>query len=279
MSEKGKLQEVQKLATEARILTVLTKRHSMRWHDLKQATGLSSRTLSDRLHDLTDKGVVARRVDGSTRPPSAYYETTSQTVSELDRSGLYGVFQKYLDERSQSERLFGTSKEEPKGVVEKAQRELLYDFLLTLRYCMKNNDYIPYLVLLHTDLYQAQIQNLIDTLRKSPILQDELNVAYQKLVGQQEKLFEPVIEEALSKFQDKELAQSVLRLYYREAFPQKIELFVFLMQLTQNHETKERLSKEFGSPIMEDRLSRLISETAWTDLEASFSKSEQTSNV
>lgn len=275
MSEKENLQEVQKLATEARILSVLTKRRSMRWHDLKQATGLSSRTLSDRLHDLADKGVVARRVDGSTRPPSAYYETTSQTDSELAKSGLYGVFQKYLDEISQSERLF----KESKGVVEKAQKEFLYDFLLTLRYCMKNNDYIPYLVLLHTDMHQAQIENLIDTLRKSPTLQDELNVEYQKLVGEQEKLFEPGIEEALSKFQDKELARSVLRLYYREAFPHKIELFVFLMQLAQTNGTREMLSKEFGSPIMEDRLSKLISETAWTNLEASFPKSEKADSV
>lgn len=222
ISEKENLQEVQKLATEARILSVLTKRRSMRWHDLKQATGLSSRTLSDRLHDLTDKSVITRRVDASTRPPSAYYETTSQTASEMAGNNLYGVFQKYLDERSQSERLFGiTSEEESKGVVEKAQKEFLYDFLLTLRYCMKNSDYAPHLVLLNTDLYQAQIQNLIDTIRKSPILQDELNVAYQKFMDQQEKLFEPVIEEALSKFQDKELAQSVLRLYYREAFPRR----------------------------------------------------------
>lgn len=48
------------------------------------------------------------------------------------------------------------------------------------------------------------------------------------------------------------------------------------MQLTQTNETKERLSKEFGSPITEDRLSKLISETTWTDIEASFSKSEKT---
>ncbi|MEM2506359.1 MAG: MarR family transcriptional regulator, partial [Nitrososphaeria archaeon] len=61
-----RIQKLQKIATESIILDILSKQQRVRWKELKQKSGLSSRTLSDRLKGLMDKNLVRRKVDPST---------------------------------------------------------------------------------------------------------------------------------------------------------------------------------------------------------------------
>jgi hypothetical protein len=47
-----------------------------------------------------------------------------------------------------------------------------------------------------------------------------------------------------------------------------MELLIFLVQMAQSPELKAKLEKEFGAPVEEERLNKLISESAWKDIES-----------
>ncbi|MEM3786715.1 MAG: hypothetical protein QXZ59_04965, partial [Nitrososphaeria archaeon] len=61
---------------------------------------------------------------------------------------------------------------------------------------------------------------------------------------------------------------AVLILYYKEALLLDMELYIFLVQLSQSLELRRKLEKEFGQPIDEERLNNLIAEEGWKDIES-----------
>ncbi len=267
---KDRMQDIQKVITNTKLINLLMKRGRLRWQELKKSTELSSRTLSDRLQELMDKDLVRRKVDPSARPPSTYYELNPNfDVSRLREGHLYSLYQAYLDKRNKSAGLLRIiERKAPKEVLENTFNTLRHDFLFTLNYCLENPDYSQHIVLLYLDLYQTQVHNIMTYLRKNQAFADQVKEMFKSFIENQEKDARKVIEEALGNFEDKQLARAVLSLYFKKVYSYNMELYIFLVQVSQSRELREELEKEFGEPIEEERLNKLVSEDAWKDLES-----------
>jgi hypothetical protein len=265
-----KMQDVQKVITTTKILNLLLRRGSLRWQELKKLTDISSRTLSDRLQDLTDNGIVKRKVDPGTHPPSTYYELNSNIdITNFPHGYLFSVFQKFLDKKNQSASLFRLiEKSTPKEILDNKFNSLKYDFLFTLSYIVGNPEYSDHLILFYLDQYQEEIKNLISSIKGNNKFSVEIEGMFEEFIGEQKKNVEKVIEKALNDFKDKELAKAVLGLYFESAFAYNMELYIFLVQMAQSPDLKARLEKKFGAPVEEERLNKLISEDAWKTIES-----------
>lgn len=277
---KEKMQDVQKVITTTKILNLLLSRGSLRWQELKKLTDISSRTLSDRLKDLTDKGIVKRKVDPGTHPPSTYYElNTNIDITNFPHGYLFSVFQKFLDKKNQSASLFRLiEKSTTKEILANKFNSLRHNFLFTLNYMVGNPEYSDYLILLYLDQYQEEIKNLISFIREKNIFSVEIEGIFEEFIGEQKKNVEKVIEKASNNFEDKELARAVLRLYFESTFAYNMEMYIFLVQMAQSPDLKARLEKEFGAPVEEERLNKLISEDAWKDIESFNAAGKKTTN-
>ncbi|MGQ9781423.1 MAG: winged helix-turn-helix transcriptional regulator [Nitrososphaeria archaeon] len=265
-----KMQDIQKVITNMKLLNLLMKKGRLRWQELKKSTDLSSRTLSDRLQELMDKDLVRRKVDPSARPPSTYYELNPNfDIGRLREGHLYSLYQTYLDKRNRSAGLLRIiERRTPKEVLENTFNTLRHDFLFTLNYCLENPDYAQHIVLLYLDSYQTQVKNLTTYIRKNRAFGDQVKEMFNSFIESQEKNARKVIEEALSNFEDKQLARAVLSLYFKKVFAYNMELYIFLVQVSQSKELRNELEKEFGEPVEEERLNKLISEESWKDLES-----------
>ena len=265
-----KMQDIQKVITTTKILNLLIKRGRLRWQELKKSTDVSSRTLSDRLQDLMDNGIVKRKVDPETHPPSTYYELNLNIdITNFPQGHLYSLFQKFLDKKNQSASLLRLiDRRTPKEILENTFNAFKHDFLFTLSNCVENPEYSEYLALLYLDQYQAQIKNLVSYIKEDDKYSKEIKAIYEDFIGEQKKKVEKEINEALTNFEDKELARAVLVLYFQSVFAYNMELYIFLVQMAQSPDLKAKLEKEFGSPVEEERLNKLISESAWKDIES-----------
>jgi len=275
-----KLQDAQKVATEVKILTLLSRRGNLRWQELKHLTGLSSRTLSDRLQDLTSKDLVRRKVDVTSRPPSTYYGI-NPTIGKIDfpPGTLHAAFRDYLDKRNQSTNLFKIAgKRTPREVLQTTFRSISHDILFTVNYCMDNPENAQYIILFYLDMLQSQLSSLLSFAKKNPEFRVEIKELLKESIKEQEKYAEKVIENFLDGFEDKELARATLMIYFKEAFTQNMELFIFLAQVSQSEELRNKIAQIFGHEIDEERLNKLISENAWKDLESFSSTLKQITN-
>ncbi|MGD0329079.1 MAG: winged helix-turn-helix transcriptional regulator [Nitrososphaeria archaeon] len=275
-----KMQDVQKVITTTKILNLLLGRGSLRWQELKKLADISSRTLSDRLRDLTDKGIVKRKVDPGTRPPSTYYELNPNTdITNFPHGYLFSVFQKFLEKKNQSASLFRLiEKSTSKEILDNKFNSLRHDFLFTLNYIIENPEYSDYLILFYLDQYQEEIKNLISFIREKNKFSVEIEEMFEEFIGEQKKNVEKVIEKASNNFEDKELAKAVLGLYFESVFAYNMEMYIFLVQMAQSPDLKARLEKEFGAPVEEERLNKLISEDAWKDIESFNVDGKKTTN-
>lgn len=268
MSEKT--QEIQKVITTTKILNLLIRKGRLRWQELKKSTEVSSRTLSDRLQDLLDNGIVKRKVDPETHPPSTYYELNPNIdIANLPHGNLYTLFQKFLDKKDKSASLLRLiDKRTPKEILQNNFNLFQHDFLFTLSNCAENSEYSEYLALLYLDQYQAQIKNLVSYIKEDEKYSKEIKVMYEDFLSEQKKNVEKEINKALTNFEDKELARAVFVLYLQNVSTYNMELLIFLVQMAQSPELKAKLEKEFGAPVEEERLNKLISESAWKDIES-----------
>ena len=275
-----KIQDIQKVITNTKLLNILTKKGRLRWQELKRSTDLSSRTLSDRLQDLMDKDLVRRKVDPSARPPSTYYEINPNIdITRFPEGYLYSLFQTYLDKRNESSGLLRIiEKKEPREILENTFNAFKHDFLFTLNYCLENPEYSQFLTHLYLDLYQTQTKNLTAYIKKNQTFGDQIREMFKEFIKEQKKNAGKVIEEALTNFEDKELARAVLTLYFKKVFTYNMELYIFLVQVSQSKELKDELEKDFGAPVEEERLNKLISESAWKDLESFSAAYKQITN-
>ena len=274
------MQDIQKVITTTKILNLLIKRGRLRWQELKKSTNVSSRTLSDRLQDLIDNGIVKRKVDPETHPPSTYYEINPNIeISNFPQGHVYSTFQKFLDTKNQSASLLRLiEKRTPKETLENTFNAFKHDLLFTLDYCAENPDYSEYLALLYLDQYQTQIENLILSIKNNDKYGESIKSIFEDFIRDQKKNVEKEIIKALTNFEDKELARAVLVLYFGSAFTYNMELYIFLVQMAQSEELKVKLEKEFGAPVEEERLNKLISESAWKDIESFSTTHRQITN-
>ncbi len=265
-----KIQRLQRIATESIILDILNRHQRIRWKDLRQKSGLSSRTLSDRLKGLMDKNLVKRKVDPSTYPPATYYELNRMIdLGSLPDGEIYLIFKSYFDKKNKSGGLFAIlDKNNPRSVLENALKNIWHDFLFTLNFCIENYQYRKHIEVLYQTMFSIQLGQIMGFILKQLRFAEQVREIFNEYLESQKKALESILSDVLLGFRDKELAKAVLILYYREAFLLDMELYIFLAQLSQSLELKMKLEKEFGQPVDGERLNNLIAEEGWKDIES-----------
>ncbi|MEM2154174.1 MAG: hypothetical protein QXV52_03945 [Nitrososphaeria archaeon] len=265
-----RIQKLQKIATESIILDILSKQQRVRWKELKQKSGLSSRTLSDRLKGLMDKNLVRRKVDPSTYPPATYYEINRTVdLSSIPDGEIYLIFKSFFDKKNRSAGLFAIiEKDNPRSVLENILKSIWHDFLFTLNFCLENYQYSKHIAVLYQTIFNIQLEQIMGYTLKNYKFAQQVNQIFNEYLESQKKILESMLSDVLLGFKDKELAKAVLILYYKEALLLDMELYIFLVQLSQSLELRRKLEKEFGQPIDEERLNNLIAEEGWKDIES-----------
>ena len=271
-----KNQEIVKAQTELKILQELTKARRLRWKDLKERTGLSSRTLSDRLKELQGKGLVRRIIDNSTYPPAVYYEAASKAhLIKFPIGKQLMVIERMMKEwRELRETLHAMlfSSENPEKtarlIVEYTLEDYVFDLLFTLKYCFENTDVAPILIAYHTQLYEARLLALMDAWRKNPTILNIINKAWIELKEERKREIENILKNFVAPFKDKPLAKAILKLYAvkRSLYGYKEPITRFVKEIPKNKTMKEELEKIFKAPIDKERLEAVIKEQAWETL-------------
>lgn len=275
--KKLKPQLIAKTETQIKILNILTKERRLRWHELKEKTKLSSRTLSDRMRELLKMGVVRRVIDTSQYPPAVYYEATSKAdLMRLPIGSVFNIIENMMEEWRLTRQAIGTliRISDPSKVGEEVIRftveDYVIDLLFTLRYCLENPEYSPYLIYYHVGLYSARLEHLIETWRKYPQIIEAAKKLQTEIMEERKKEREKFLEEFLPYFKDKDLAKHIIELYaVTLALGEKKTIFEFLEELTRNEVLRSKLEKMLGQPIDEARLKSIKEEKAWQNV---FSK-------
>lgn len=264
------MQRLHKIATESIILDTLSKQQRVRWKELRQKSGLSSRTLSDHLKSLMDKNLVKRKVDPSTYPPATYYEINRAIdLSTIPDGDIYIVFKSFFDKKNRSAGLFAIiEKDNPRNILENILKTIWHDFLFTLNFCLENYQYSKHIAVLYQTIFNIQLGQIMCYMLKNYKFAEQINQIFNEYLKSQKKVLESLLSDALLGFKDKELAKAILILYYKEALLLDMELYIFLVQLSQSLELRRKLEKEFGQPINEERLNNLIAEEGWKDIES-----------
>jgi len=151
---KNKESEVTLSEVENSILDKLMKapRFQLRWTELMNKTGFSSRTLSRRLKNLENKKRVKRLLDTETRkyPPPVYY----QLIGEDERRIAEKIEKEWAGIRERTNNLFTITFEKPERFVEELMLFILRDSIFTLHYAANESKVIQSLLLLrwHTEI-------------------------------------------------------------------------------------------------------------------------------
>jgi len=217
-----------------------------------------------------DKNLVKRKVDPSTYPPATYYELNRAVeLGSIPDGDVYLIFKSYFDKKNRSAGLFAiVDKSNPRSMLENALKSIWHDFLFTLNFCIENYQYSKHIAILYQTMFNIQLEQIMGYALKQFKFAEQIREIFNEYLESQKKVLESMLSDVLLGFKDKELAKAVLILYYKEAFLLDMELYIFLVQLSQSLELRRKLEKEFGQPIDEERLNNLIAEEGWKDIES-----------
>lgn len=274
---KPRPQELAKTTTEANILKVLTKeKKRVRWSELLKKTKLSSRTLSDRIKDLEQKGAVTRIIDSSVYPPAVYYEATSSAyLTKLPIGSALDQIKHMLEEWRARQRFLDTNISDPQMIINNMVEDYVLDLLFTLNYCMEEEKrtHWPFLAYYHFKAYESRIMELIRVMHKSPKLIEAVKKTYQNFRRKRDKEMEKLLNPLVALFKDKELARSTIKQFMvllSQGYVKNPSQF--LKQLQGKKDIRVRVEERFGKPIDDSRLEAIIADPAWEKIGESIKK-------
>jgi DNA-binding HxlR family transcriptional regulator len=265
-------QDLAKTKTEIDILTILINEGKrIRWKDLLEKAGISSRTLAARLKELTKKGDVNRIVDSKVYPPAVYYEASSSAyVSMLPLRPFLNQMDNMLDQWQQTRRIIETGESDPEKLIDNLLKEYVWDLVFTLNYCVEyfekegEKSYWPFLVFYHVRAYESRIMELIRVATKSPKLRTAIKSYYQEFKKERDEDQRKLLESIIAPFNDKELAKPMMRQYCLLLIQGIVEKpSDFLQQLSQNEKLKQKIEEDFGQSISDERLNQFLADPGW----------------
>jgi DNA-binding HxlR family transcriptional regulator len=270
VTDKNQRRELLKYSSEAKILEVLREAgKAVRYKDLKRATRLSSATLSARLASLAEKGMVRRIVNESTYPPAVLYQVTSQ--GQLALSGAYGIpgfLDLFMEERRHSREIlmFRRKGFDTREVIEAILRDHFHDLLFTLNYAVKKPEHSWAFILMHINLYEAELENIIQGLNQAqdPSWKKAVEEIYEEAHSEQISEMEKAWEEAAADFKDKKLAAAAIYVYIHTYWRNGKGKAEFLTDLSEKKELRAALEERSGHTLTRQELTSLIKDKAWT---------------
>ena len=277
MTKKIEMPSGKKLAvfrTYAKILQKLeVKKGRIRWKDLLEETRLSSRTLSRRLKELEERGVVRRIVDTSVYPPAVYYEGTklSYLLSLPLLAGLNAVTQ-MLDERLHTRRIIETGASNPEKLLENLFTQYINDLLSTLNFSIedfeqnKEKSQWAYLVSFHIEAYESRIMELMRVAIYDPKLRETIKNMYanSKKEDDDEKT-EKNIQEIIKPFNNKELAKIMVGQYCAllvQGIVKTPSDFIKILKTDEN--LRQKIKRLYGTEINDETLISFMSDSGWS---------------
>lgn len=281
MSKKQKptLQDLKKANTEIKILQVLTEeKKPIRWHDLLKKTGVSTRTLSDRVQDLQKTGAVRRIIDQSEYPPAVFYEATSSShLFKLPIGLSLRIIQGMKEAKKEVyEEMVGFS-DSAERTIDMTIDNYIVDLLFTLRYCLENPEsQTPHLINFHVNEYMAQIESLVHLWRNKPELIEVIKTIQNRVMSERKEFENKVLEKYASQFKDKDFAKPIIGLFaIYDARKKTKSIFDFLKELEKSKELQQELEKRFRLKVDKERLEAILKEKAWNNLVFAKPESEE----
>lgn len=169
-------------APEEAILNALkfAPKSMLRWGEIKEKTGLSTRTLSLRLKDLRKKGLVKRIVDtsGDQYPPPVRY----QRVGEAERKFDAAVQREWARISKRMNKMFELTSKNPKAYWKSILDTIILDSLFTLRYAVEAPSVFEAALLLkyHYETHQRLMKNAVAAAASSKEYRDVLKQIYEE---------------------------------------------------------------------------------------------------
>lgn len=273
MSEKINFnpQELAKMDTELKIIKVLTdEKNRIRWKDLLEKTGISSRTLAQRLKELSAKGEVRRIVDTNVYPPAVYYEASSSAyLTRLPLLDALDQIGKTLENWQQTRKIIETGESNPEKLIENLILEYVWDLFFTLNYSVEDvenpsNKTWPHFVFYHVKAYESRLMELIRVALKSQKLRDAIKSGYQNFKREREKEGKELMDQVIAPFKDQELAKPLMREYCVLLIQGLVKKpYDFEKQLFENKKLREKIEKDFGEPISDEQLRAFMADPGW----------------
>lgn len=256
----------------AKIIQTLQPEHGrVRWKDLLEQTRLSSRTLAKRTKELQKQGLVRRIVDTTVYPPAVYYEGTklSYLMSLPITAGLDAIT-KMLEAQLQTRRIIETSESNPNKLMEHLVTEYERDFLFTLNYSIEDYEKLgeksewPYLVTYHVQAYESRIMELIRVALQSSKLREAIKNVYKDFKEGDDKRRNNLIQEVVGPFQDKELAEPMMKEYCGLLVQGLVKKPTdFFKMIKNNDQLKEKIEHDFGTTLDKKRLLSFFEDPGW----------------
>jgi DNA-binding HxlR family transcriptional regulator len=264
------IQETVKQVTEAKILVAL-KDGRLRWSELKQKLASevkSTRTLSDRVKSLAEKGLIKRTVNHRVYPPQVYYERTEKTsILELPENSFLKVLATITQERENDLAIIQQMLKtwDPEDIIWHLCEDIVLDFLFTLRNTLEHPKIAPYLVFLSAESYATKLKSLASSIEQIPSLVDAIKKIEGNNRAERKKDREEFFDKLSAPFADKALAKAIMVLYSVSLALGKTDSkpLDFVQQIGKDNVLRNALAKTSGLPIDDKRLKAILKDEAW----------------